>query len=115
MRRHFVHFNTFCFALLLYIRVMNIEKTLFADGFDKAIVGLIEDWNSEVIRICYSKSKMIDCMMEEDMSFEDAIEFLEFNVWGAYVGEGTPLYIEDLNGVTRDEVEEHLEMYDTGE
>ena len=28
------------------------------------------------------------------MSHEDAIEYLEYNVWGAYVGEQTPIYIE---------------------
>lgn len=94
---------------------MNIEKTLFADGFDDAILGMLPNWDTDVMKICYSKSKMIDCLLKEDMSFEDAVEFLEYNVWGAYVGEGTPFYVDDLNGITRDEVEEHLEMYDTGE
>ena len=101
--------------LLFYIRGMNIEKTLFADGFDEAILGMLPNWDNDVMRICYSKAKMIDCLVEEGLSFDDAVEYLEFNVWGAYVGEGTPFYVDDLNGLTREEVEEHLEMYDTGE
>ena len=53
---------------------------------------------------------MIDCLTKEGMSFEDAVEYLEFNVWGAYIGKGTPIYSDDLNGNTRDGVEELLEM-----
>jgi hypothetical protein len=29
-----------------------------------------------------------------EMDHQDAIEHLEYNVWGAYVGELTPIYIE---------------------
>jgi hypothetical protein len=29
------------------------------------------------------------------MSDEDAIEYLEYNTFSAYVGEQTPIYIED--------------------
>jgi len=31
---------------------------------------------------------------EMDMSHEDAIQYLEYNVWGAHVGDHTPIYIE---------------------
>jgi hypothetical protein len=30
------------------------------------------------------------------MSEEDALEHFDFNVSGAYVGEKTPIYVEDL-------------------
>jgi len=33
-------------------------------------------------------------------------------VWGAYVGEGTPIYTEDRFGETRDAIEELLEGYE---
>ena len=48
-------------SVTFYIRVMDIEKTLFADGFDAAILGMLPNWDTDVMRICYSKSKMIDC------------------------------------------------------
>ena len=35
-------------------------------------------------------------MKNDDMNFEDAVEFLEFNTWQAWMGEGTPIYIADL-------------------
>ncbi len=41
--------------------------------------------------------------MERDgMTDEEAIEFFEFNIKGAYMGEGTPLYYDDLHENTRD-------------
>jgi hypothetical protein len=32
-------------------------------------------------------------ILTKDMSYEDAIEYLDFNVFSAYVGERTPIYI----------------------
>lgn len=74
---------------------------LKADGFDLAIIG-IDSINE---RIIYSKQKMIEILSEE-MSDEDAIEFLEYNTWNAYVGEHTPIYCDEM---TMEELEEKLE------
>jgi hypothetical protein len=65
---------------------------LKADGFDAAIIGI--DVLSE--RLIYDKEKMVEILSAE-MSVEDAIEFLEFNTWCAYVGEHTPIYMDKLN------------------
>jgi hypothetical protein len=68
------------------------EDILKADGFDEAIIG-IEDYS---MRLIYSVSKCIE-VLKKDMSEEDAIEYFEFNVKGAYVGEQTPIWcIDDL-------------------
>jgi hypothetical protein len=70
---------------------MESNQTLLADGFEDAIIGL--DTSNEVFRVIYDKEKMIDVLQQRDnMTIEDAIEYLEYNVWGAYVGEGTPIY-----------------------
>jgi len=64
-------------------------EALIADGFDKAIVGYTTNGN-----LVYNIEKMAGILMERDkMSHSDAIEYLEFNVLGAYVGEMTPVYI----------------------
>jgi hypothetical protein len=70
---------------------MESNQTLLEDGFDDAIIGL--DTSNEVFRVIYDREKMIDILMFRDnMTVEDAIEYLEYNVFGAYVGEGTPIY-----------------------
>jgi hypothetical protein len=68
------------------------DTLLFADGFDDAIMGL--DTNS--LRVVYSKQKMIECLLK-DMELDEAIEYLEFNTWGAYVGEQTPIYVDEID------------------
>ena len=79
---------------------MSEGKALKADGFDEAIIGIMEESRGnhfEFPVLVYSKKKMIEiCMKNDDMNFEDAVEFLEFNTWQAWMGEGTPIYIADL-------------------
>ena len=69
------------------------EAPLLALGFDDAILGY--EMNS--MRAVYSKDKMVEILMK-DMSEEDAVEFLTYNVWGAYVGKQTPIYIDEMDG-----------------
>lgn len=40
----------------------------------------------------YDTDKCIAVLMRQGMSVEDAIEYFDFNVIGAYVGEGTPMF-----------------------
>lgn len=69
------------------------ETFLIADGFDEAIIGVCEDFNSPV-RLIYSVQKCLDILVK-DMSYEDALEYFNFNVRGSYVGEQTPIWCED--------------------
>lgn len=67
---------------------------LKADGFDEAIVGICKA--SE--RIVYDKDKMIQLLIDRDgMTWEDAIEYLEYNTFCAYVGEHTPIYLDSID------------------
>lgn len=72
------------------------DQMLFADGFDDAIVGV--DVQSSPMRVIYDRQAMVAILMtEEGMTYEDAIDHLEYNVWNAYVGEGTPMYVYMMN------------------
>ena len=66
---------------------------LFADGFDKAIVGVSRTFNK--LSVTYDTNKCIKTLMSRDkMSREEAIEYFEYNVVGSYVGDSTPSFIE---------------------
>jgi hypothetical protein len=69
------------------------EETLTADGFDAAIVG-ITDFSP--IRVIYEYDTCVRVLMAEGMSDEDAIEHMNFNVTGSYVGAHTPICIHSL-------------------
>jgi len=65
-----------------------------ADGLDDAIIG-IGSRCGQVDLLVYDKSKVIEILMERDeMTDEEALEFYSFNIEGAWVGEGTPIWLE---------------------
>jgi len=64
---------------------------LFADGFDDAIIGVSYRCGSDPV-VAYDREKCIDILAKE-MEYEEAVEYFEFNVIGAYVGENTPTFI----------------------
>ena len=64
---------------------------LMADGFEDALIGYCQIFNKIVS--LYDLDKCTEILVERDgMSEEEAMEYLEFNVLGAYVGEHTPAY-----------------------
>jgi len=67
------------------------ESFLQADGYDDAIIGV----NKE--KLVYSITKCINILMERDkMSEEDAIEYFFFNTESAFVGDQTPIWVDDM-------------------
>ena len=69
------------------------EGALSADGFDDAIIGTMERFGMDPI-LAYDWDKCIDILVERDgMDREEAIEYMDFNVTGAWAGEGTPCFI----------------------
>jgi len=67
------------------------DDILFADGLDDAIIGFEPNsW-----QVVYSRNKCIE-IMSRDMSEEDAMEYLEYNTFNTYVGEKTPLWVEEF-------------------
>ena len=67
-------------------------ELLKVDGFDDAVVGV--ELSTE--RVVYDADLMIDILMQEGMEEIDAIDYLHYNVFNAYVGERTPIYINQI-------------------
>lgn len=67
------------------------HEALLADGFESALIGHTQ--GSNVVAV-YDYDLCVHILMErDDMTCEDAVEFMEFNVVGSYVGEKTPIFI----------------------
>ncbi len=66
------------------------EEILKADGFDDAVIGI-----DTHMRLVYSVSKSLDILVKDGMTMEDAMEHFYYNVSGSYVGEKTPIWVED--------------------
>jgi len=70
-------------------------EALSWDGFEDAILGV--DTNG---RLVYDIDKMAQICVERDkMDIDEAMEYLEFNYFCAYIGELTPLHIRILRRV----------------
>lgn len=65
------------------------DTFMIADGFDDAIIGV--DYNN--LKIVYDIDEVINILMREGMTVDEAIEYYEYNIAGSYVGENTPSFI----------------------
>jgi hypothetical protein len=75
-----------------YIEEQCMEGVLLADGLEDAFIGVSCGFGSN--KAVYDWGKCIEIFMQrDDMSQEEAIEHMDFNVTGAYVGEQTPEFI----------------------
>ena len=69
-------------------------EALVADGFSSAYIGHASpQFNAPPLAV-YDFNKCVKILMERDeMDYAEALEFFEFNVLGAYMGEGTPMFL----------------------
>lgn len=87
---------------------MNTDKTLFADGFDDAIIGL--NYKGGYYRVVYDGKKMVEKLaQDDDTTEEEAMEYLQFNTFNAYYGKGTPIYVDVM---TRQDIDHYIENND---
>jgi hypothetical protein len=67
------------------------REILLAEGFDDAFIGTAEQFN-KVIAV-YDKEKCLKILHDRDgMPWEEALEYFDFNVTGAYMGALTPVF-----------------------
>jgi hypothetical protein len=70
-----------------------MNTMLKIDGMDEAIIGLASSFNRREV-YAYSLDKILGILVERDgMDWEEAMEFYDFNIAGAYLGEGMPVVI----------------------
>jgi hypothetical protein len=67
-------------------------KALLADGFEDAFIGICERFGQQPLA-AYDYFKCIDILVSQGMTEEEAMEYFEFNTLGAWMGEGTPVFI----------------------
>ena len=77
------------------------EGALKADGFEAALIGYGYQFNHPLA--IYSRNRCINILMKRDgMSSDEATEYFDFNVIGAWVGESTPVFLDDEFGADED-------------
>jgi len=74
-----------------------MADVLFCDGHDNAFMGLMWRFGHNAPIAAYSRPAIIKNLMSDGMTYDDAQEFFEFNIIGAWMGEGTPCFIDVLS------------------
>ena len=84
------------------------EQLLKADGFDEAVLGVGRRCGQPDLLV-YDYQKCCEVLVKRDkMTYEEAEEFMEYNVVGAWVGDKTPVFVNT-------DKEELTELYDLSE
>jgi hypothetical protein len=62
------------------------------DGFEDALIGITVGIEPVAV---YDHDRMVEvCMKRDEMSQEEALEYISFNTTGGYLGPKTPIAIE---------------------
>ena len=68
---------------------------LGADGFEDALIGYGTQFNKDLAIYDYEKCVVV-LMKRDGMTDEEAREYMEYNVCGAYIGKNTPVFLREL-------------------
>lgn len=74
------------------VRLSGDPDLLFADGFDEAMIGVATRCGQKTI-VIYDLAKCIDVLTTQGLEYEEAVEHLDYNTLGAWVGDRTPGFV----------------------
>lgn len=80
-----------------------------ADGFDDCLIGLGFKFGNRGTLI-YDQAKVIQKLIDDSegkMTEDEAFEYYEFNILGAYVGENMPIFVESC---AMDDIQEMIDQ-----
>lgn len=78
-------------AVTIRERIADLDPEMLVldpEGLDVAIIGVADS------RVVYDTRRLIEALMEvHEWDYEDASEWFDFNILGAWMGEKTPIYM----------------------
>lgn len=85
------------------------DKIMLADGFEDAFIGVGTQFNRHFA--IYDRALCIEVLIKNDgMTEDEAEEYFEFNVIGAWVGHGTPVFVQRMKMEDAGEVIDELQQ-----
>ena len=69
------------------------DQPLRIEGYEDWILGTMDRYGFEFPVLCYDLPKIINKMVKNGMSEEEAYEYYHYNLIGAWVGDGTPVFL----------------------
>jgi hypothetical protein len=73
-------------------------EALLVDGLNEAVIGFGHQFTNTPVAI-YDYDKCIEIYMRDNgWDYDEAMEWMSFNVVGAWMGEGTPIFMTKFDG-----------------
>lgn len=78
------------------------NNDLVVKGFDNSIIGIakiIDDDGNVNRKVIYDIDLMVKEFLynetdnDQELTYDEALEYLEYNVFNAYMGKNTPIYV----------------------
>mgnify|MGYP003120561191 CR=1 FL=1 len=66
-------------------------------GCDDAIVGLGHRCGCDTV-VVYDYDKLVDVFVQQGMKEDESVEWIDFNILGAWIGEDTPIVLMENHG-----------------
>lgn len=78
------------------------EEALYIDGFEECLIGIADVWRDNTRRTVavYDYTLMVQSLIDDEVTAEDAAEYIEFNISGAYVGPYQPIIVQRFRDLT---------------
>lgn len=65
------------------------------ESYDPCIVGVAQRFNT--LTLAYSVEKIIEMLVADGMTEDEAVEYFEYNTMGAWLGDGTPVFMRNVD------------------
>lgn len=72
----------------------NEQTTILYDNLDNALIGIGNQYTKQPIAI-YSHRLIIETLINDGLTYEEATEYTDHNIIGLWTGEQTPLILHD--------------------
>lgn len=78
------------------------QEALYIDGFEDCLIGIADVWRDNTRRTVavYDYTLMVQSLIDDEVTAEDAAEYIEFNISGAYVGPYQPIIVQRFRDLT---------------
>ena len=78
------------------------DYVMLCDGFKEALIGIAEQYHRKPIAV-YDRNKIIE-ILAKDMSYEEAEEYFGYNIFQAWVGEQSPMFVSPMEEYDLEEI-----------
>lgn len=68
------------------------ENAIILDDFKDALIGYTQNNFFPYVAV-YDMEKCISILIEQGMTMDEAVEYFDFNVLGAYFGDHSPIFV----------------------